>query len=131
MVDAFEVENFFGLKKGTSAPFFFEYSAILFESVETNTLPTPDLRQEIILCSNKGLDPKIFIFLFLILFDPDLAGIIISKSFFIYEFNIFLMKLSIFNEYLLSTSKNLEFELSLPLFSKFEDFVIEPNPLIS
>ena len=68
---------FFGLKKGTSAPYLIAIFAYLTESVLTIVLCTNfDLIECKIEWAKRGLPLKYLIFLCLILFDPLLAGII-------------------------------------------------------
>src|SRR3989338_6643095 len=71
----FYVASLFGLKNGTSAPYFFAMRAIFSESVSTITR---SIKSQDKACSTayaiKGLPKKFLIFLFLILVEPDRAG---------------------------------------------------------
>ena len=81
-VGALSPDSFFGLKKGHSAPYFSEIFLIFRESVETITLEKYfDFNASFIDQYIKGLPPTIFIFLFLIPFEPALAGIMQIKFF--------------------------------------------------
>ena len=85
MVD-FDEENFLVLRKGVIAPNFFAKREIFFEFVETRTSPNDVFKQDLILSSRIYLLPNFFRFLFLILFEPDLAGMMNKTLFFEFKF---------------------------------------------
>ena len=69
-------EIFFGLKITLVAPYFFAIFSYFFESVETIiSLINFDLIHDSIDQANKGFPLSSLIFLSLMLFEPDLAGI--------------------------------------------------------
>ena len=82
------MEMLFGLKKGTSAPNFFEIFAYFFELVETKILLNKLLFFAArIVWAIKGSLDNLTIFLFFILSDPCLAGIraiILCRNFFLF-----------------------------------------------
>ena len=71
--------NLFGLRKGTSAPYFFDILAIFGQSVETITrVICFDFIAASIVCAISGFPPNNLIFLLGNLFDFFFAGIIAS-----------------------------------------------------